>query len=1184
MLISIVFLIIFHYGSSLECQSPFLLTSSSTCAENCPNGFYIKNNKCLKCQEGCDECQLQECLNCSPGYSEWWAMQANKKVRKGLQELQLFSDNGKSKFQATFTVEKTKTFINSTLSPSELFVWFSDGKEFESTLEFLCVYCQSPCKDCQNIITGKDTFIQKCTSCQSGFGINAQFSDGSVSCEPCLHENCEACFDDSSFCEKCEAGFAILESDGTCIQTNCESNCDVCVFREGKTTCDKCSERYFLNSTKCSGCSGNCSNCESLTISSGSSSTIASNCINCDDGYALYTNGFINQCKKCPEGCLSCSFGSNSETECHECGNGFFYIDGECSLCTSDCFFCSTESECWACLSDFYLLEETNTCVSECPKSHYLDGQSCVFCDENCEKCSAQTRKCLVCNQNTANLNGNCIDECPELQMYFSDGYCLDCHSSCLKCNGWRDSECLSCQMGKFFIGGRCILEGCPQSTTENCECSCGSEEFCYPIESFIGGCSNCSKSSFRSLLTFSPNSNKNVSVCAESNIFNGFWFSSRIDKKGYIEYIEEDQLIFSLFLFQGLAPLSALPGGVEPHLFFDQNSASDLTQSIEVVPASFYYENEIVLNSSSLFKGNPSKTYLLSFFVESLAWNSSIFFKEGGFVAEPNLTVDYGSDSIFVNINITNVLYQPQCFYSIEAYAGYSYRRELVYKAFSDNAKNTAMEVSLAGYIGEREILVLIRSKYFLKEFSLTLPASSLSREEHQSSAISEANRILNENPAPLSSEKAVELNALTFPAMGAFQPFEVDLLTRDVRLFFYESALERYYNTTFGCDEKICPLNGLCQLNQENQTECVCQESYIGRFCSFDSEETKELAKRISKTLLSTYEELWDSPHILVGSIYIVVALNLLLDDPLSDYDYSKESLMLYRQLRMSELPIIQKFVDASYLLFLSSKLGGAQDHDLYFSSFQIAVQQIIDIGLCWQEDSRISFEEDDYSFSVWFLESQNFSSNPLAKTEVNGVQVEISFEIWLQRSLQKAIERDPGEKLALFSLFGLSPYLEGMVNESGKNPAGSLMYSLRSCLTGKEIEVSEVLEDSSDNINEISRFQLCFDATSLEGASIGSLDQANVSGTTNSSYSLSYLCAIYQKENEEYSVENIEARKDSGRENYICCKTKETGYFTVFAVPSEETKSGTKNKGKRLLSCVSLLIGLWLFFEDW
>ena len=110
---------------------------------------------------------------------------------------------------------------------------------------------------------------------------------------------------------------------------------------------------------------------------------------------------------------------------------------------------------------NYYIEENTYQCVEEMPENEYYlsNSETGLFskCHEDCKKCSKiyidNNSNCDVCkNENYYNLDGNCVENCPE-GYYIKE---IDNQKMCYKCY----ENCLSCESGpelNLSINMNCI-------------------------------------------------------------------------------------------------------------------------------------------------------------------------------------------------------------------------------------------------------------------------------------------------------------------------------------------------------------------------------------------------------------------------------------------------------------------------------------------------------------------------------------------------------------------------------------------------------------------------------------------------------------------------------------------------------------------------------------------------------
>jgi len=143
------------------------------------------------------------------------------------------------------------------------------------------------------------------------------------------------------------------------------------------------------------------------------------------------------------------------------CQDGRF-VDSEnqnrCSLCNSKCGTCNNKSTCLTCGLNYYALENTNTCVSQCPNG-YLNtpvNNICKICSSLCKTCNMTFDNCSSCNTGY-NLALNSTNTYTCLNSFV--GYYLDnvlniyvkCDVSCSTCST-SPMNCQSCNTsGNYY-------------------------------------------------------------------------------------------------------------------------------------------------------------------------------------------------------------------------------------------------------------------------------------------------------------------------------------------------------------------------------------------------------------------------------------------------------------------------------------------------------------------------------------------------------------------------------------------------------------------------------------------------------------------------------------------------------------------------------------------------------------
>uniref|UniRef100_A0A8C9V0U4 Proprotein convertase subtilisin/kexin type 5b n=1 Tax=Scleropages formosus TaxID=113540 RepID=A0A8C9V0U4_SCLFO len=198
-----------------------------------------------------------------------------------------------------------------------------------------------------------------------------------------------------------------------------------------------------------------------------------------------------------PHQCINClhyflKFKNNTRMCVSECPDGFFRDDKRrCKKCHSPCETCvgSRIDQCTSCKLGYHLNEGTNSCVSSCGESCYLDlgANICRKCSENCRKCTSSSI-CTECRPGMSLQGGRCIMSCEPGSYY--NGHrrtCEPCHRACATCAGTGMEACnkcadnyyeeewrcvSSCSLG-FYLSEQTMENGEVQKTCKKCDASC---------------------------------------------------------------------------------------------------------------------------------------------------------------------------------------------------------------------------------------------------------------------------------------------------------------------------------------------------------------------------------------------------------------------------------------------------------------------------------------------------------------------------------------------------------------------------------------------------------------------------------------------------------------------------------------------------------------------------------------
>nr|CAD7459592.1 unnamed protein product [Timema tahoe] len=233
--------------------------------------------------------------------------------------------------------------------------------------------------------------------------------------------------------------------DGICWP--CHDSCDTCAGagQDSCLTCapahlrvtdlavclQQCPEGYYEDSEEnlCVPCEPNCASCHDQP----------DYCSSCEHHLVLYEN-------RCYATCPVYTY----ETE-----------DYRCSPCHTTCATCngSSETQCISCRSEHLSLD--GACLESCPSGYYAHRRrrECIHCPQRCATCGESG--CLTCEPYwTLDRKANCVPEgsshCDSGE-YWEGGHCRPCHSTCEKCDGPTETNCISCSPPLLLEGSRCL-------------------------------------------------------------------------------------------------------------------------------------------------------------------------------------------------------------------------------------------------------------------------------------------------------------------------------------------------------------------------------------------------------------------------------------------------------------------------------------------------------------------------------------------------------------------------------------------------------------------------------------------------------------------------------------------------------------------------------------------------------
>ncbi|OAF71400.1 hypothetical protein A3Q56_00828 [Intoshia linei] len=337
---------------------------SLTCL-SCKGGYFFDQEtfKCQKCIKNCDTCgYVDHCTICNVGFKFNYQ---SRKCERCVPNCQHCNDNKTctsclSKFYKT--TDKYICFAcpkncNRCSNPTDCV----DCLKNFFLLDLKCYECSENCDICEN--------VEKCNICKFGYFWDAQNKKCTSCGIGCLSGQCDL----KLGCLKCKNGYMIdLQK------------CKKCAILESHN-CNTCVTSQFGNmwhGTKCIKCLQYCSKCTS------SNSCIINDQDMCLEDYAFDDNAKL--CKVCISLITDMSGLYNYESSCLKC-NGFYYLNGICSACTTDH---SIKEKC-PCIDreNFYTAKsfwiETNVCrVIYCETYMVQKVLSAVTNEDECNFCA----------------------------------------------------------------------------------------------------------------------------------------------------------------------------------------------------------------------------------------------------------------------------------------------------------------------------------------------------------------------------------------------------------------------------------------------------------------------------------------------------------------------------------------------------------------------------------------------------------------------------------------------------------------------------------------------------------------------------------------------------------------------------------------------------------------------------
>ncbi|XP_072289092.1 extracellular matrix organizing protein FRAS1, partial [Eucyclogobius newberryi] len=324
-----------------------------------------------------------------------------------------------------------------------------------------CQECHPSCRSCSG------SSQADCTSCSPGASLHAGFCRTSCGegqylqpttrgCVKCSAD-CQRCTADlraagGSVCLWCKAPRTLLLGErcvsecpagrfgrhGACVE--CHSSCGSC-SGEGPFSCTSCPAPFVLLR------SGQCA----PSCPQGSYQDSQNTCLDCDPQCLTCTGPGV--CTACRDPNKVLQFG---ECQYESCAHQY-YLNTTTRTCTECDWSCNScrgplNTDCVQCMEGHVL--QDGLCSQHCSSGFYRDGDHCLACDPDCERCPGPAQ-CQLCVAPLVVLGGLCVEQCGPLHFLDPDApVCKPCSSDCVACEGV--GRCRACAEGSFLIQGYC--------------------------------------------------------------------------------------------------------------------------------------------------------------------------------------------------------------------------------------------------------------------------------------------------------------------------------------------------------------------------------------------------------------------------------------------------------------------------------------------------------------------------------------------------------------------------------------------------------------------------------------------------------------------------------------------------------------------------------------------------------
>ncbi|MBN3318924.1 PCSK5 convertase, partial [Atractosteus spatula] len=506
------------------------------CVSNCSPGYYLEQvidngdtqSICKKCDPSCYSCTgpgERNCSSCVSGYNLESGVCVVSTICKDGQYL---DDQGKCHLCDATCYKCTGPDKDNCISCTKT-RYFDGGHCLISCpkgkypFNGQCHKCHHTCKECN------DGEPYNCTSCDTDKHRNDRYyfqgeckescpehyyHSIEQTCEPCP-ANCKVCTR-ADRCLKCDSGFRHI--DGKCEKQECgegevedpdyescetcEEGCQKCALHDPRN-CSSCREGFYRFQTRCyrycpaktynvddnlecKECGKNCISCDANQCYWCEERFFLSDdeCVErCDDG--LYGDQESQECKPCHQDCRTC--GGPYSDDCDSCPGNAQAVKGKCkginSLCDEKTFLnvsfqmidnFITIYLFHASIESFISVLWQNSCkiLFLIKHSFFPDNSVCQKCHPSCKTCSGpEESECNSCDQGRfLTAQQTCFEKCPSKTFAdVSSWKCEDCKKGCAECI--EKSQCLKCLAGEkntlYLFKGKCVTE-CPRGYFED--------------------------------------------------------------------------------------------------------------------------------------------------------------------------------------------------------------------------------------------------------------------------------------------------------------------------------------------------------------------------------------------------------------------------------------------------------------------------------------------------------------------------------------------------------------------------------------------------------------------------------------------------------------------------------------------------------------------------------------------